>query len=291
MITKVLVVDDEDIICRLFAAMLGQYGCYEVVTTTDSQAVLSMLCKTTYDVVLLDINMPGISGMDLLRHITYAFDSLPVIIVTGHGSIEIAVESMQAGAADFVAKPVPASVLHIRIQRVLEHARTRRLASIDRLTEVANHRAFQERLTQEFVRAERYHRPLSLLLIDIDFFHHYNELHGYPQGDLLLHDLARLFCGISRATDTVARYGGEEFAIILPETDGPSAQQMAHRFHMQVGTQPLPGADEMPGGRLTISIGVATYRPDDSQQALLEAALAALQTAKRDGRNRVSVAS
>ena len=111
MVTTVLVVDDEEIICTLFAAMLSHYGCYQVVTTTDGRQVIDILRREPFDVMLLDMSMPAISGLDVLRQVTQAFEELPVIIVTGHGSIEIAVESMQAGAADFVTKPVPAAVL------------------------------------------------------------------------------------------------------------------------------------------------------------------------------------
>src|SRR5919109_1363791 len=132
--------------------MLGHYGRYQVVTTTDGRQVMDILRREPFDVMLLDMSMPAISGLDVLRQITQAFEELPVIIVTGHGSIEIAVESMQAGAADFVTKPVPATVLHLRIQKALEHARTRRLASTDGLTQVYNHRTLQERLAQEIRR-------------------------------------------------------------------------------------------------------------------------------------------
>ncbi|MBM3226994.1 MAG: response regulator, partial [Candidatus Tectomicrobia bacterium] len=163
MATHVLVVDDEAIICTLFAAMLGQYDCYHVITTTDGRQVMDILHRERCDVVLLDVCMPAIPGLSVLRQITQAFAELPVIIITGHGSIELAVESMQAGAADFVTKPVPAAVVHIRIQKALEHARTRRLASTDGLTDVYNYRTFHERLEQEVARANRYHRPLALL--------------------------------------------------------------------------------------------------------------------------------
>ena len=139
-------------------------------------------------------------------------------------------ESMQAGAADFVTKPVPAAVLHIRIQKVLEHTRTRRLASTDGLTELYNHRTFQERLTQEVDRSNRYGRPLSLLMIDVDHFKVYNDTYGHPQGDMVLQDISRLLREISRTSDTVARYGGEEFALILPETDRLSAEKIGQSF-------------------------------------------------------------
>ena len=290
MLTKVLVVDDEEIICTLFAAMLGHYGRYHVVTTTDGRQVMDILRREPFDVMLLDMSMPAISGLDVLRQVTQAFEELPVIIVTGHGSIEIAVESMQAGAADFVTKPVPAAVLHLRIQKALEHARTRRLASTDGLTEVYNHRTFQERLSQEIARADRYRRPLSVLMIDVDHFKVYNDTCGHPQGDIVLQDLARLLREMSRTSDTVARYGGEEFAIILPETDSVGAQKIAQRLREQVEGYAFPGQDLMPGGSLTISIGVATHAPAGSKDALLQAADTALYTAKREGRNRVCIA-
>jgi two-component system cell cycle response regulator len=289
-LTNVLIVDDEEIICTLFAAMLGHYGRYHVVTTTDGRQVLDILRREPFDVMLLDMSMPTISGLEVLRQVTQAFEELPVIIVTGHGSIEIAVESMQAGAADFVTKPVPAAVLHLRIQKALEHARTRRLASTDGLTEVYNHRTFQERLAQEIARANRYSRPLSLLMIDVDHFKVYNDTYGHPQGDSVLQDLARLLREMSRTSDTVARYGGEEFAIILPETDSVGAQKIAQRLLEQVEHHPFPGQEGMPGGTLTISIGVATYASAGSKDALLQAADMALYTAKREGRNRVWVA-
>jgi diguanylate cyclase (GGDEF)-like protein len=289
-LTKVLVVDDEEIICTLFAAMLGHYGRYHVVTTTDGRQVMDILRREPFDVMLLDMSMPAISGLDVLRQVTQVFEELPVIIVTGHGSIEIAVESMQAGAADFVTKPVPAAVLHLRIQKALEHARTRRLASTDGLTEVYNHRTFQERLSQEIARADRYSRPLSVLMIDVDHFKVYNDTHGHPQGDIVLQDLARLLREMSRTSDTVARYGGEEFAIILPETDSVGAQKIGQRLREQVEGHSFPGQELMPGGTLTISIGVATHAPAGSKDALLQAADTALYTAKREGRNRVCAA-
>lgn len=290
MLTNVLVVDDEEIICTLFAAMLGHYGRYHVVTTTDGHQVMDILRREPFDVMLLDMSMPAISGLEVLRQVTQAFEELPVIIVTGHGSIEVAVESMQAGAADFVTKPVPAAVLHLRIQKALEHARTRRLASTDGLTGVYNHRTFQERLSQEIARADRYSRPLSVLMIDVDHFKVYNDTYGHPQGDIVLQDLARLLQEMSRTSDTVARWGGEEFAIILPETDSVGAQKIGQRLCEQVERYPFPGQELMPGGTLTISIGVATYASASRKEVLLQAADTALYTAKREGRNRVCVA-
>jgi len=286
----VLVVDDEETICTLFAAMLNQYGCYEVVTTTDDFQVMDILRCEPFDVVLMDMLLPAMAGSDLLRQITQAFEELPVIIVTGHGTIEAAVESMQAGAVDFITKPVPAAELHFRIQKVLEHAQTRRLASTDGLTELYNHRTFQERLAQEVDRANRYRRPLSLLMIDVDNFKIYNDTYGHPQGDMVLRELARLLRGASRTSDIVARYGGEEFALILSETDYVSAQSIGQRLREQVEQHTFPGEACLPTGALTISVGVATHTSSGTKADLVKSADGALYSAKRAGRNRVCVA-
>jgi len=288
--TKVLIVDDEEAICTLFAAMLSQYGCYQVAMTTNGRQVMDILRREPFDVVLLDMRMPAITGTDLLRQITQVFEALLVIIVTGHGTIEAAVEAMQAGAADFVTKPVPAAVLHIRIQKVLEHARTRRLASTDGLTDLYNHRMFQERLDQEVDRANRYARPLSLVMLDVDDFKIYNDTCGHPQGDLVLRDLAHLLCEVSRTSDIVARYGGDEFALILPETDRVSAKKIGRRLRKYVECHVFAGEAGLPRGTLTVSVGVATHTSSGTKADLVKSADGALYSAKRAGRNRVCVA-
>jgi diguanylate cyclase (GGDEF)-like protein len=285
---KVLIVDDEEVVCQVFAEMLKEYG-YQAATETNGSKVIDFLWQEHFDVVLLDLMMPGISGIDLLRQLKQGFEELPVIIVTGYGSIETAVESMQAGAADFVTKPVQASVLDIRIKRVIEYAQTKRLANTDGLTGLYNRRAFQERLQQEVDRANRYHRPLSLIMIDIDHFKTYNDTHGHLQGDDILVEVARLLKQLSRASDIVARYGGEEFALILPETDRASAAALGKRLRGHIERHKFLGEEQLPGRVLTISVGIASYTPPDSQEALLEAADVALYQAKRQGRNRVAV--
>jgi diguanylate cyclase (GGDEF)-like protein len=286
--TKILIVDDEEVICKLFAQMLKRYG-YQVVTETDGNKIMDHLRGERFNLVLLDLIMPHINGIAVLHQIKQNFEELPVVIVTGHGSLENAVESMQAGASDFVTKPVDASVLDIRIKKAIEDAHTKRLANTDGLTDLYNYRSFQERLEQEVERANRYHRPLSLIMIDIDHFKLYNDTHGHPQGDNVLIEVGRSLQQLSRTSDVVARYGGEEFALILPETDRTNAEALGHRLQEHIEDLSFPGEEQLPGKVLTISVGIASYTPPDTKAALIKAADTALYQAKRKGRNRVVV--
>lgn len=162
-------------------------------------------------------------------------------------------------------------------------------ANTDSLTGLHNHRYFQERLSLETSRAERYEHDLSLLMIDIDFFKTYNDTQGHPTGDAALRNLAQIMLRSIRSTDVAVRYGGEEFAIILPETTMQEAAATADRIRQAVEQEGLSDDTKEPV-QLTISIGVATY-PDHGidKQSLISAADTALYQAKAQGRNRVSV--
>jgi two-component system cell cycle response regulator len=286
--TKVLIVDNEEVICTLFAEILQAYG-YQTATETHGHKTLERLWQERFDVLLLDLVMPGIDGIQLLRQLRQNFEDLPIVIVTGHGSIETAVESIQAGASEFVTKPVDPAVLDLRIQKAIEHVQTKRLANTDGLTGLFNYRSFQERLEQEINRAQRYHRPLSLIMIDIDYFKTYNDMWGHLQGDRVLSAVAQLLRQTSRASDIVARYGGEEFVLILPETDASKAETLGHRLREQVENRTFPGELKLPHKTLTISVGLASYSPPDSKEDLIQKADTALYQAKRSGRNRVII--
>ncbi len=161
------------------------------------------------------------------------------------------------------------------------------LATTDYLTGLANHRDFQENLKSEMSRAERYTRPLSLLMVDIDHFKHINDQHGHQAGDEALRVLAGVIRGDIRDSDLAARYGGEEFAIILPETGGQEARLAAERLRAAVERHSFP-VNHIKSVRLTVSVGVAEF-PTDSAHAegLVMAADVALLRAKQISRNRV----
>jgi diguanylate cyclase (GGDEF)-like protein len=158
----------------------------------------------------------------------------------------------------------------------------------DDMTGLYNHRHFRGALQIEVERCRRHKRGFSLFFADLDHFKKYNDAHGHVAGDKLLQRLAAILTDHCRATDIVARYGGEEFVVILSETDKQGALTLAEKLRCTVEEEPFTGEECQPAGRVTISLGVATF-PDHGEDAesLVEHADQALYEAKRQGRNRV----
>lgn len=163
------------------------------------------------------------------------------------------------------------------------------LAFRDGLTNLYNHRYFQETLGKEMARSKRYNRPLSLILFDIDFFKKVNDTYGHPAGDQVLINLAEAISSAVRPNDIIARYGGEEFAVILPETNQTGMKVFAERMRRCVEAVTTTFKDSPI--KVTISGGGTEYSPDSevSQQELLDTADRGLYMSKENGRNRITV--
>ncbi len=299
-----LVVDDDEAVCQVMSIMLTDLG-YDVVAETDPRKALAILREGEFDVVLVDIVMPDLDGLELIDQIREHFNVLPILVVTAYGSSELTVDAMRRGATDFVTKPVDAPLLDLRIRRAFDLEQTRRMANTDGLTGLYNHRHLQERLQQEIERAERYGRPLSVVMADLDHFKSFNDAFGHPRGDELLMAVARTLRHLSRASDILARYGGEEFTLVLPETSAADALVLAERVRQCIAAldtgEMIDSAStrrdagilpvrEVVRPSVTLSLGVASLSRGETKEVLIEAADAALYDAKRAGRNRVCVA-
>ncbi len=198
----------------------------------------------------------------------------------------------------FFVSIIVAAILVLLIKELRKNERTlnelnRRLFDLsikDDLTDVYNRRYFYEKLEEEIKRSERYKTVLSLIMVDIDYFKHYNDTHGHQAGDSVLRDVALLLRNNVREQDLVARYGGEEFAIILPETGKQVAGKLAERIRGCLSAQAFYFKETLQSGKLTISLGVATF-PEDAKSLndLVETADRALYKAKEKGRNRVAL--
>ena len=299
---RLLVVDDEALLRRSLNIQLTRAG-YEVHEAEDGEAAWEMIQAQPYRFVITDWNMPGMSGLELMTRIRAmpAAGYTYILMLTAHSDRTDVIIGLKSGADDYLTKPFDMNELRARVGigvRILELesrlqeslASAAELAVHDSLTNLFNRRAFDSRLADEVQRAGRYQRPLTLLMIDIDHFKHYNDQHGHPQGDALLRELSTLFLSCVRSTDFVARYGGEEFAVILPETNPANAQAVAGLILERVCAHGFLHREAQPGGALTVSIGVAGTEDGlpDAERLLLTADRALYQ-AKGAGRNRVVV--
>jgi diguanylate cyclase (GGDEF)-like protein len=288
----VLIVDDEPSTVDLLAGILKEH--YEIACAASGEEALQFCEQRVPDLVLLDVAMPGVDGHEVCRRLKTSprTDALPVIFVTAHDSPEDEIRGLDAGAVDFIAKPVhPAIVLaRVRTQITLkcQADQLRGLALTDALTGVANRRAFEAQLDREWRRCQRNKLPLSVIIIDIDHFKKYNDTYGHQAGDhCLQHVASTLAMSLRRAGDTLGRYGGEEFACLLPATDLAGATARAEDIGRAIERLNIVPAGSANARVVTVSRGVGTTIPDDETEILdlLEVADAMLYQAKRAGRN------
>ena len=322
----ILLVDDE--IENLQAFMLNFRDQFTVDTADSGDAALAKLREREFAVIVSDYRMPGMTGVDLLERTVAHYPHLIRIILTGYTDNESLISAINQGRIyHYITKPWKPEEIEIMLKRAIErfaldahnrqlvadlrrekaelkrmvqeqtlalrqaNERLRKLAISDGLTGLYNHRYFQDRWRREVQLARRYDEPLSLMILDVDFFKNFNDTMGHPQGDVLLKEMAMLLLRSVREVDLVARYGGEEFVIVLPKSKKGDAVVLAERVRSLGGQHAFPHRDIQPGGRLTVSVGVAAYPLDGADAGeVIVAADKALYRAKREGRDRVVAA-
>ncbi len=298
---KILIVDDSRLIAHVAKTMLTKRG-HEVILAQDGKAGLEAAKSEQPDIILLDLIMPIMDGYEVCEHLKEddSTKEIPIIMVTSKAETADKVKGLEMGALDYVAKPFDEGELiarvniHLRLRELYvtvqeQNRRLQEMANRDGLTGLYNHRYFHEQLSQDFLRAKRYHENLSCILFDIDFFKKFNDTYGHQTGDVVLRALATVIQRATRESDLAARYGGEEFAIILYYTEGEAAYQAAERLRTMVESHEVQDNGNVL--RVTISLGVATFPHEkihDSKE-LIEHADQALYKAKDNGRNRVEV--
>src|ERR1700692_1568624 len=231
---SILLVDDDTGAIQLMGRILADVG--NLRFATNGPDALRLARESAPDLILLDAEMPGMSGFELLKTLKAEFSlaNVPVIFITSHTEAGFEVSALDMGAADFIAKPLKSSrvLARVRTQLRVKHLadELRRTATTDALTGIANRRQFDESLQREWLRAQRSGDPVSLLMVDVDHFKLYNDLYGHPKGDICLQHVAQaLSSACKRPADLVARYGGEEFIVLLPYTPRQGAQHVAQQ--------------------------------------------------------------
>jgi two-component system cell cycle response regulator len=291
---KVLLAED-DPTQRLVLAHLVRNAGYGVETVPDGESALARILEETFDILITDLDMPGLDGSCLCQRIREASltDYLYILMLTAHtGDVDVAA-GLEAGADDFVRKPANPVELLARLKngsRIVKLQREAYRNSItDALLGVFNRRYLIHQLRCEVWRAHRYQRPLTVLMVDLDHFKQINDRFGHSAGDQVLVGFARKTRNLIRAGDWFARFGGEEFVIVLPETPLGVAEQVAEKVRRELESAPfLLASGEH---RVTASFGVAalTLGSDENSDVVLGRADKALYRSKQQGRNRITV--
>jgi len=258
---EILLVDDDAPAVRLLHALLRDLGRIRVANRPDQALLLAL--ELPPDMILLDAEMPGMSGFEVCEALKAepGLADVPVIFVTAHAEAAFEVAGFQVGAADFIAKPVHADLLRARVTAQLRVKRMadelRRLSRRDGLTELANAEAFAESLEGEWRRAQREGQALALLRAEVDDQASFKARYGEPAFDLALRRIAaelRRVC--ARPADRIARWSATGFALLLPGTGRDGAQHLGHHLLEAVERLAIAHAEAAMGGHLTISLGL-----------------------------------
>lgn len=289
----VLVIDDSADVHRLLKARLKQEE-VELVSVTDPREGLSIAASQTPALVLLDLDMPGMDGFEVLRQLkdTPGTHHIPVIVVSGMTSMQDKVTAFELGAVDFVCKPFEFTELRVRLRsalrvhRLLQMLSTR--AQLDGLTGLWNRAYFDQRLSEEVSRCARSGRPMAVAIADCDHFKSINDTFGHPAGDAVLQGLAKILRRECRNSDSVCRYGGEEFVILMPDTKPADAAAVCERIREAIEAAVWP---RHPERKVTASFGVAgtSQATPNNPTAFVDAADKNLYISKKAGRNRVTM--
>jgi two-component system cell cycle response regulator len=283
----ILVVDDDELVRMTLSVLVGSLG-YHCLVAADGGEALAVLKSTSVDLVLSDIVMPGMGGLELLGHIKGNYNDTDVIVSTGFHEQASYAEVIKAGAIDFIKKPIDQAELEAKLARaVRERGMMRRLELLskqDGLTSILNRRAFEERFTIELERATRQKYPLMLASIDIDNFKEFNDEHGHQEGDKVLVSLAEIMKDCTReSVDMCFRLGGDEFAVLLPQATVNQGTEIIQRILLSFVEQGF--------GTTSLSIGLVSCRRnkdvslEEDELDIQKRADQAMYDAKYSGKN------
>jgi two-component system cell cycle response regulator len=292
-IGKILIADDDVDFRNLLVRRAKKMGLL-VVEVEDGDQAIQALNEDSYDILVVDLYMPGRSGLDVVRDAQKVHKDLEAIVLTGSATLETAIEALRAGVYDYLTKPLESlTVFEMTLSRALERRylikenerlfrEIERLAMTDQLTGLYNRRKLMESLEMEVERAQRYGRPLSLIMIDLDDLKGINDTHGHAAGDKVLQLVAGAIKEQIRIVDVPARIGGDEFIIVLPEAELDTATLVAKRVSKQIFETPLENT------RISISVGIGQWLPThNSITGFLHTVDQALYQAKRAGGKKI----
>jgi len=287
--STVLIVDDSPSNIQVLAECLKEKYHIKVATSGKQCLELSNV-EQGPDLILLDIEMPGMNGYEVCQHLkaSVSTESIPVIFVTGKDADQEEEKGLRLGAVDYITKPIRPAIVAARVEAhvtlKLQRDQLAKMAMHDQLTGLYNRHYLLETANHKVARALRHQYPLSLIMIDVDHFKQVNDIHGHPVGDVVLQAVAKSINKLNRSEDIVARFGGEELVVLLDQANVSMAENKAQKIRKMI--EALKPSDIS----VTVSIGVAELHPGkDSFADLLKRADVAVYHAKEQGRNCVVV--
>lgn len=286
-IGKALIADDEDDFRRLLVRRATTMG-LTVDEVSDGTQAIEAIRQNSYDILVMDLYMPGATGLEVIREAQRIDPDTESILMTGSASLETAIEAIRAGVYDYLTKPLESlTSFELTVSRALERRHlirenerlfkeVQRLALTDQLTGLYNRHKLKESLESEVERARRYRRPLSLIMLDLDGLKVINDTYGHPAGDVVLRQVAEAIRNHTRRVDLAARIGGDEFLVLLPEAVLEVATEVAKRVRKQITSIPYEDIN------ISISIGVGQWGEEfGTPQGFMHAVDQALYQAKR----------
>ena len=285
----ILIVDDDRPVREALSVVVSSLG-YHSLIAADGLEAMKILKEKKCDIVLCDLVMPRMDGMEVLKHILKHHYDTDVIIATGHNKKVRYADVIRAGAIDFIKKPIDQAELEAKLARAIRERRLIKkletLSMSDGLTSMLNRRAYDQRFPDEVERAHRQNYPLFLALLDIDNFKAYNDTYGHSEGDKILITLGTTLNEYTRnSVDLCFRLGGDEFAILLPQTTVAQAQEIIERVMINFS--------QSNDNQTTLSVGIVACNRDDQVDLLgdihrmQKEADQAMYDAKSSGKNRV----
>lgn len=295
---NILVVDDDPQSLKISKAALEHEG-YTVKTAGSGESAIEEIQSFQPHLILLDVSMPGLNGIETLRKIRDKERYTSVIFLSGKSDPENVILGLDAGANDYIRKPFDVTELLARVRTQLRikdlndrlkaaNDRLKELVDIDDLTGLFNMRSLYKRLDFEIERARRYERSVAVIMMDLDHFKQVNDSNDHLFGSYVLAQVGKIIRENMRKVDFAARYGGDEYLIVLTEINREGTETFCQRLCKAISDTVFEKDDFKVN--LTASLGFAVASPSKEEidaRALVRAADRALYQAKDQGRNRV----
>lgn len=291
---RILLVDDLHVNILILSQLFKEQ--HEVAFALNGEKAIELCRSFKPDLILLDIEMPYMSGFEVCKQLKAdnSTKNVAIIFVSAHQDEELEAKGFEMGAVDFIHKPINATITKARVENQLllkkQTDALRSLVMLDSLTGIGNRHHVERRLPEAWRNCIRLQSPISIVMLDVDYFKRYNDIYGHPEGDKALISIAQTIANtIRRPYDFCARYGGEEFICVLPDTDIYGAKVIAQEIVDAVRSLKIAHSDSANCEYVTISAGISAMIPDNSSdwEGAIELADKQLYLAKKNGRDRI----